>query len=433
MYLASVALLLTAPLNIHWLLARPATREVFYYFVTPVAEPSDLAALAVIAAAFVARPRGANATRREPRLFFTWGVLALAVLALVTSPFSIAPPLAYHHALRWLLSGILGWALVKHGPSPRWWAVALLVTLVPQAVIALSQVALQRPLGIPTELMIPPGQPGSPTVVLPDGTHWLRGYGLTFHCNVLGGFLAAGLLLSTATLHHPAALVAWTLLLLGLGSSLSRSAFLGVLCTLPGLVLVLYVRQPQLRSTLRAVAIAFAVTLFAIGIVMAKPIMTRLEPVRDALRRPLATIQRQVSSPEHERIDLMRLALQTAVANPLTGIGAGTFSLSLWRQDAGVTFHPVHNVPLLLAAEVGILAGLVWILGGLVAIWLLVRKWRRLPVSALCGLAAWLAICVIALFDHYGWGILSGRTLTAIVLAATDRGLSLGRTSSHDP
>jgi hypothetical protein len=270
-------------------------------------------------------------------------------------------------------------------------------------------------------------------VALPDGTLWLRGYGLTFQCNVLGGLVVVGLILSLSLWEHLWPRLLAGLCLAALVSSLSRSAWLAALCTVPPALALLCAKVPRLRAALPRIAAGAVIVLAVSGVLLAKPIAARLAPVGATLQNPAATLREPSRSPESERIELMRLALQTAAGKPLTGVGAGAFSLHLMRQDADTTFHPVHNVPLLLAAEIGIVGGVVWITGGIVALGLLLSRWNVMSARAIAALAAWLAICIISVFDHYWWGILTGRTMTVIVLAMVDRALTERTSQTFKP
>jgi O-antigen ligase len=423
MYAAAAGLAATIPLNVHTVLGPPIAGDVLFYFAAPVLDLSDAAALAVVAVAVSRSWRGSSEGTSRP-LFFVGGVVAFAALALLFAPLSIEPPLSSFQALHWGLSAALGWALVRHGPSFGWWARALSLAMAPQALIAIAQTVLQRPLGLPAEVNIPAGMPGSLTMILPDGMLWLRGSGLTFHCNVLGGLLAVSLILSLHAADRRWVRAVWYLQLIALVCTLSRSAWIAVAMALPLSWVLLRVRRPRLRPGLHRIAVGAALCLAAASLLLAHPIIARLAPIGAAIRQPVRTVRQPDQSPERERIVLMRIALEIARERPFTGIGAGSFPLELQHRRAPTEFHPVHNIPLLLAAEIGVIGGILWLFGALAALWLTMRRWRTLPSAALLGLAAWLAIVAIGMFDHYVWAIVPGRTLTVIVLALVDRNLA---------
>ena len=72
--------------------------------------------------------------------------------------------------------------------------VALMVAL--QAIVAIGQVAVQGPVGLGWlgEIALDPAAPGIGIVESEAGVRLLRGYGLSDHPNILGGLLAAGVI-----------------------------------------------------------------------------------------------------------------------------------------------------------------------------------------------------------------------------------------------
>ncbi len=104
--------------------------------------------------------------------------------------------------------------------------------------------------------------------------------------------------------------------------------------------------------------------------------------------------------------------------HPWLGVGYGNFAIALWElkppaMAAYPIYQPVHRVPLLAAAELGLPGGLLWAalaLGPWVALWRHRRSW---PASVLpAGLAAALAaLTVVSWFDFYPWFSQQGRLL----------------------
>jgi hypothetical protein len=105
-------------------------------------------------------------------------------------------------------------------------------------------------------------------------------------------------------------------------------------------------------------------------------------------------------------------------AHPVTGVGAGNFTLAeLLPPFNAVSVDPVHVVPLLVAAEAGIAAGLAWlalVLAQPLALWQLGR-WRGIQWT---GLALPATLLTLALFDHYLWTFAPGRALFWLALGA---------------
>lgn len=138
------------------------------------------------------------------------------------------------------------------------------------------------------------------------------------------------------------------------------------------------------------------------------------------------------------RWELMKRAWQMWLANPL-GVGINNFTLELVKTGSiyGMNWwQPVHNVWMLVLAEMGVL-GILGLLGILVTVmgWLFMTGWRErramLP-SCWILLGVWLSVLFLSLIDHYWWtsqqglaaiGGLVGGTLLA--QKSLDRGLWL--------
>ena len=120
-----------------------------------------------------------------------------------------------------------------------------------------------------------------------------------------------------------------------------------------------------------------------------------------------------------QRGTLTHEALSQIGANPVFGIGPGRYVISLkerFHHEADKTveiFKPVHDVPLLVAAEGGVVAGAV-----LVALLALVgwRAARSRPAAF--GLYA--AYLPFLLLDHFPYSFPQGLVITAIWLGALD-------------
>jgi O-antigen ligase len=421
---AAYALVVLAPLTVFAPLGPPLAGGIVPFYVQAVAELSDAAALLLILASlFARRERPASpATLRAP---FTGALLMLAALGLVTSPFALSPPLAAYSALRWLLSAGVAWALVRAEVSAAAVATAFSIGLVAQAAIGTMQVLAQSPLGLPGELMLPASHPGA-VVVTVGATRFLRACGLTFHPNVLGGFLCVGILFALPRLDRLALRVVWWILWLGLLLTFSRSAWLAIALTLPVAATWLFVHRPAWRGSFVASLAGAALGAVVAAAVLAPQLATRLTPVVAALGGS-ATPEPVEQGSIDERVEMARSAMTAIAANPLTGVGAGNFPLEMRRQHSRVGAQYVHDVPLLLAAEVGFLGGIVWSAAWLAGVVVLTAGWRRLSPTAVSALAAWCAIGVIGLFDCYPWSLPAGRLLTALTLGLVDRARLEGR------
>jgi O-antigen ligase len=195
-------------------------------------------------------------------------------------------------------------------------------------------------------------------------------------------------------------LIAWFELVLTFSRAAALAAAIG--CVVWLLTKLEFERSARTRSLLVAVA-AFAA--FVAAGLLGREIVTGAAP---GGADPAVA----------DRVALARIAITLVKAHPVLGVGAGNFSVveSLPPID-GVFVDPVHVVPLLVAAEAGILAGVAW-LGLILAP--MVDAWRlRYTEGADSPLRLAVAgvILTIGSFDHYLWTIASGRVTFWVALA----------------
>ena len=104
----------------------------------------------------------------------------------------------------------------------------------------------------------------------------------------------------------------------------------------------------------------------------------------------------------NQRLSDWRLALTIISQNPIGGTGLGQYILA--AQAINPHAVNVHNIPLLVTAELGI--------GGLlIFLWLAVSGLR----SRVDALSPWIAVLIIGLFDLTLW--LTGNWQTSIIFA----------------
>ena len=111
---------------------------------------------------------------------------------------------------------------------------------------------------------------------------------------------------------------------------------------------------------------------------------------------------------------MMQQALQVIRKSPLIGIGVGSFILELANTALeGAPIEPVHNVLLLITAELGIV-GLLLFLGACISIVLTIVR-SKSPSAILAG-AVLAGLGTISLFDHYLWSLAPGRMMLGLAL-----------------
>ncbi len=324
--------------------------------------------------------------------------------------------LSLQMTLRLLILLVTSWIIIRLRPGRRWVQYSLAVTMMVQAGAAVAQYWLQHDLGLrwlgETELT---PVPGGNSILLAGQKYWLRSYGLTPHPNILGGILALFILaLLAAYLQAPnRARPAWLLLLLvgaaALFLSFSRAAWLGAV--LGGIFFLLGI---VLHSPWRQVYLQPLAFLMLAGGLLLAGLAWQQRPLL------LARLSPRSSQPESRSLDeravLSWAGRQVIRINPLLGIGAHNSTVAIFPfvvASSNFTPQPIHNMLLLITAELGIVGGGIWLWLMLLPPCFSLRRLRQgqLTLWALALAAALLAFATIDLFDFYAWGWTQGLQL----------------------
>ncbi|MFQ5434924.1 MAG: O-antigen ligase family protein [Anaerolineae bacterium] len=411
-------LLAATPLPRHWTLIRRQLPGVYYEFSSLNFYVSDGLVLLLL---LTAAPRKYSSS---PTVSRWWATLlaGLVVWTAVSITWTFDLSITALFSIRLLLLGALALVIMHWQPDRRWlvWGVAGM--LVVQTAVALTQFIIQDDLGLRWlgELDLH-RYPGGGSILAAGGAYFLRAYGLTPHPNILGGFLASGILTLTAVILTPNQNSACRLLLSALiisaGAALlltfSRSAWLGM--AVGGVYfLVIFLLNGSWRWGKRPLLFLFiggGMTLAGLAFSQRALLFNRAAPAANTLEARAV----------NERAALNQLAWELLPLAPLTGVGASVQNVTiipLAAQLNGVAPQPAHNVPLLLLAELGPVGALLWLaLMLLPPVWTAVHLSRRPALLNpsrlwLLGLtAALVAAAVIDLFDYYMWGWPQGRLL----------------------
>jgi O-antigen ligase len=310
------------------------------------------------------------------------------------------------------------------------WPLALVVTI--QGGVGVAQFVLQRDLGLAVlgELALDPEVRGVSVLMTEQGQRWLRAYGLTGHPNLLAALLTVLLLL---LLRDLPGLHGWRRVLiataigagtLGLLATVSRAAWLAFALGLGVWAFGLWRNAPAQpggtmlsRPSQRRLLVWLAVPLAAgLGFVIfyGRQLATRFLDLNTAVEaRSLI-----------ERTRDIRIALSLIYDNPLTGVGLGSYLTSARLIDRSA--RVVHNVPLLVTAEMGLLGGALWLWLGLAPIVVAVAEWWRGRRALLSQLAPWVALLTIGMFHGLPWINTGWRTAILLALLMGDWALVLG-------
>lgn len=301
-----------------------------------------------------------------------------------------------------------------------------------QAGVSLAQVALGSAIGLPQLGEITQGALGYGGIGSPQA------FGLGFNPNPVGLFLgtvsalAYGLFLLAGGGWRARALTAapFVVAFLGMRATESRAALLGWMAGFLAVSLLAWLGgQGTRRTTLKRFGLAVLLLLLAEGYthvtspqgIPDQPAVARLpSPGIESVSTRFTTTA--VSSGLRGRVADAELALPIIRENPFLGVGAGNYPLALKAKlspDAfGAAYLPVHNVPLLLYAELGFAGGVASVL--LMAaplVWAFSQR-RRLHFGfyPLVWLGPLLVLLAVSLFDFTPWATQDGRVLMMAVL-----------------
>jgi len=301
--------------------------------------------------------------------------------------------------------------------------VPLALVILVQGTVALGQFLRQSDLGLNLlgELPLDPAVQGI-TVLWARDQRWLRAYGLTGHPNLLGANLAIWMLLLLPALFRArgwrrVGLTAVTSMgILGLLASFSRASWLAF-----GVGLSIWVAAalrgywpqqpaglakmwPRLRLSDLPIQLIIPIALAAIFIFANRDLVTSRFVRLDTPIEANSLDERQRDS---------QLALKVIAAHPLLGVGAGNYLPAVRAMEPDS--RPVHNIPLLVAAELGLL-------GAVLLLWFTVSGLRAHPAAV----TSWGAMLVVGLFDNTLWFTTSWRAAIIVgILVAQSSGMLL--------
>ena len=395
------------PFSAYWPIGKSVNDSIYPLYVTPVVYITDLPLLLLLSVGLLFGLRFQKKSQKANRFQILVGSLlgVIVLLAAVTLPWALSPVLAAWTLFRWFLAIALYFTLILLNPPIERFVQVFLCSLAIQVAIGLGQVIISHPLGIPGELALDMTNPRA-AVIYATGRGWLRAYGMTFHPNVFGGFLMAGLVLGFPLLNRTVWRILWLWLAVGLLLTFSRSAWLATLICLPIAAGILAWRISALRRSIFIMVSGLCVFSLVMGIIFSKPIIARIF---------VSTSYSELASIDGRR-ELIQVAMTTIRDHPLTGIGAGNFPLAQLDQNTKEPAHYVHNVILLLAAEEGLVGGFVWLALWLVPLFFLPLRNFHNPWSIVSA-AAWFGLGSISLWDSYPWALEYGRLLTVVLLA----------------
>ncbi|MFA6322833.1 MAG: O-antigen ligase family protein [Candidatus Buchananbacteria bacterium] len=266
-----------------------------------------------------------------------------------------------------------------------------------------------------------------------DG-RWLRAYGSLPHPNILGGFLALAIIFliylilkKTDTWSRIYVFASLIIITAGLFFTFSRSAWLALLLFFLGFAFWLGRQKNQLwqKSFYSALAVILATLIILISL-FSGLLLSRINTQTELEAQSISL-----------RVAYSRQALSLIKNDWLLGQGLGNYTLAIYQKYnstwPGYYYQPVHNIYLLILAELGVFGILFFSLILILIFWPVWRRlksWRdvlTLKLEKIILFFSLLVILFISLFDHYFWTIYFGLMIFWLVL-----GLNLKNADSEE-
>lgn len=226
-------------------------------------------------------------------------------------------------------------------------------------------------------------------VIVADGVRHLRAYGGQPHPNIFGAFMMVALVVFWWTLKTaPEKQAVWQLSALLTGAlvfSFSRTAWAALLFFL----IYAWFHRHNISGRQKQMARISAATA-ALMLIIFFPLISGRVTAQGSLENK-SIEERRAGLTEWKTI---------AKNNWLGGTGAGAYTVAI-TTESGYTKVPVHNIPLLIIAEFGLI-GIV--LSGFFF-------WCIMPKKNLTSLTPLIIFIPAALFDHYLYSLWSGQVL----------------------
>jgi len=261
------------------------------------------------------------------------------------------------------------------------------------------------------------GEPGSSVIETLNRERWLRAYGGLSHPNILGGFLVLAILilvLYKKDIFYKNNFISFFIfnLLLSLFSlalifSFSRGAYLALLFSLFLMLIISFVKKEKLMQ-INILKSGFIIFIIFINIFLFYPSLFKTR---------MAFSTRLELKSKNERVEGYKDVFKIIKDNLWFGVGMGNYTLALKNEllNKEVYFYqPVHNVFLLILAEIG-LFGFISFLVFLFSFFYFL-SFKNVYVWSL-----FLALIILFNLDHYFFSLHFGILLFFTILGILTR------------
>lgn len=380
-----------------------------------------------------------------PRFVLVLVGLAFLVL-LITGLLGIYPLISLFFLLKFVLGFFAYLVILNLKIKFSFWQVLLITLIVIEGVLGIGQMVLQRDLGLRLlvgEPVLDPSEFGV-GVIEWEGHRSLRAYGNFAHPNIFGGIMATGLVLLTSFYLSAKKKLrkfqqrekdwffffAFLVIYLGLFFSFSRSAWLPlaiIVCIFAVGVIIYRFRHsfsPDLKNKVLKINLAFLICLILSVALFSAPLSVRFNPEESQMERVIKS-----------RGEYFKESFELSKFYWLKGTGAGNYVRGVFdkitSEDKGFLYQPVHNVPVLILIETGIIGVVLLLIWVIYWFWELFKRFKRgLKNSQFIVFAIMTLVLFILffanLFDHYLWTSMIGFFLVWIFV-----GLGMKGTGDH--
>ncbi|MFA6421788.1 MAG: O-antigen ligase family protein [Candidatus Buchananbacteria bacterium] len=251
-------------------------------------------------------------------------------------------------------------------------------------------------------------------LVMEGSGRWLRSYGFVNDPNLLGGFMAFALFIAiflylkeSKNYKRLLILSGIVFVIVGLFFSFSRSAWLGVIV---GIIISLVFTFKNKTDFKKIAAVSLSgIIIFCILGFLFYPIISGRVLINNRLEH------KSIS----ERVLLINESTQIIKSN-IFGVGVGNYTFSLLKikpGQPGWSYQPVHNIYLLILAEIGVIGFVLYLLICFLAIIYAIRHKKFIF------LGLFVSLLIIGFWDHYLWSGWQGMALFWLCfgLVATDQ------------
>ncbi|MAG11423.1 MAG: hypothetical protein CMI52_01285 [Parcubacteria group bacterium] len=313
---------------------------------------------------------------------------------------------------------VLSWwvaLVIIHAKERNTYLTSFAISLIVAAILGFIQFIEQSVnasalLGIAAQVPETLGVP----VVVAEGQRLLRTFGSFPHPNIFGGYMVLGIILSLRFIQSQKKMwfgrTLFVASLVGLLISFSRSAWLAAFFLLVYHIFI----SKRWKKTQHMSSIAVAI--IAIFVLTYHPyILNRIQPSNHIEEQSIS--QRAAGYEDAKKLSMI---------SPAFGVGFHNYTQALQENNSnlkGYELQPVHNVPLLIVVEWGILG----LLALLLALWYLIKSSphkKNLLVSLFI-------LLPILMLDHYVYTLYAGIMLIGLIVALNVHLQGEQKNSSH--